>query len=206
MRTKLKKLFALLLIFTCMLTMFTSCSNLSLASLLGIEEEEDDTVEDMEMATPGGEDIVLPENFAMPETANSLVGVIVEGTDTYVGTIYLSTYKADSYLFINGNSLTIDANFYLTDANGESVDADPGYRDVKVALWEKGENQAEHIVTAHFDADGTNQTYTFTNLTQGGEYRISITYTDWWAYNVNGNFRLSSISATGSEEETLADE
>ncbi len=206
MKTKLKKYLALLLIFTFMFSTMTACANLSLASLLGIEAEEDDTVEDIEMATVGGETIVLPENFVMPETANSITGMIIEGTDTYVGTIYLSTYKSDSYLFINGNSLTVDANFYLTDANGESVDANPDYRDVKVALWEKGTNQAEFIGTAHFEADGTNQTYTFNNLTSGGEYRISITYTDWWAYNVNGNYRLSSISATGSEEETVAEE
>ncbi len=206
MKFKYLKVILSLVLILCTTVMFASC-DLSLGTLLGIEYDEDaEEIENMQMATSGGENIELPADFEMPEVANSLVGVLPEGSDRYLGTIYLSTYKSATYLYINGTSLTVDANFYLTDSNGESADADPDYRDVKVALWEKGPNQAEYVETAHFVADGTNQTYTFTNLTSGGEYRIAITYSDWWAYNVNGNFALSSISATGSEEETAATE
>ncbi len=206
MKTMLKKSVAIMMLTVCTFTFFTGCAELDIGALLGIEYDEEEVIVDQENATAGGETVVLPENLPMPETANKISGMLVEGTDTYVATIYLSQYRSDSYLFINGNTLTVDANFYLTDANGESVEADEGYRDVKVVLWEKGPNQAEYVETAHFEADGTNQTYTFKNLTPGGEYRIAITFSAWWAHYVNGNYRLSSISATGSEEETVAEE
>ncbi len=138
----LKKILAMFLVMLIMLGTLTAC-DISLNSILGIADEEDDTPEDIESSTQGGESVVLPENFIMPEVANTISGMLVEGTDEYVGVIYLSNYRSDTYLFINGNSLTIDGNFYLTDANADSVDADPDYRDVKVTLWEKGPNQAE---------------------------------------------------------------
>ncbi len=204
----LKKILAAML---CVMMMFSlaACSADEMMETLFdiVDDGGDDTVEpeDYSRATVGGETIVRPEDFPEPEVANSITGMLVEETDTYIGTIYLSSYRSAPYLFITGNSLTLNANFYLTDANGVGVDTDEDYMDVRVALWEKGEEEAKYIETAHFLADGTNQTYTFNNLKQNGEYRIAITYSSWWAYRVNGDFSLSPISETGSEEETAAE-
>ena len=188
---RLKSVLALILCLVLCLS-FTACSS----------SEDEDTVTNTNDATAGGSDITLPESFEMPEEANKLVSVL-EG-DAYEGVIYLSTYRSSGYFFINGASLTLDANLYLTDASGEGVKTK--YQDVKVALWQKGASEADYIDTVHFTADGTNQTYTFQNLQSGGEYRISITYSDIGSYRVNGKFRVTSVSATGSEEETAATE
>ncbi len=205
MKVTLRKII-LLAICAVMLFSFTACADIE--TLLEIEDasETEEVIDNKTYSTAGGPDIVLPEDFVYPELANRITGMILPESDVYVATIYLSQYRSDSYLFINGNSLTLNANFYLTDSNGQSVDSHEDYRDVKVVLWEKGVNNAKYVQTVHFTGDGTNQSYTFTNLKSGGEYRISITYSDYWAYYVNGNFMLSSISGEGSEEETLAEE
>ncbi len=189
-----------------MLLSFTACADIE--TLLEIEDatETEEVIDNKVYSSAGGVNITLPEDFVYPELANRITGMILPDSDVYVGTINLSQYRSDSYLFINGNSLTLNANFYLTDSNGQSVDADEDYMDVKITLWEKGDSKAIYKETVHFQGDGTNQTYTFTNLKQGGEYRIAITYSDYWAYYVNGNFMLSSISGEGSQEETVAEE
>ncbi len=198
------------LICVLMLFGFTACADIETAIQLVLEIEDADETEtdtsDRTYARAGGEDIILPEDFVYPELANRISGMILPDTDTYVANINLSQYRSDSYLFINGSSLTVDANFYLTDANGEPADINEDWRNVKIALWEKGQNQAVYLETVYFIADSNNQTYTFTGLNTGGEYRIAITYSDHGGYYVNGNFRLSSISGEGSQEETLAQE
>ncbi len=205
MQNKLKKLLLLVMSFI-MLFSFSACSDIE--TLLEIEDasEDEEVIDNKKYSMAGGSAVAFPEDFEYPTTANRIAGVILPETDIYAATIYMSQYRSDSYLFINGSSLTINGNFYLTDGNGEDADADDGYRDVKITLWEKGTNAAIYIDTAHFDADGTNQTYTFTGLNPGGEYRIAITYSDWWAFYVSGNYNISSVSGEGSEEETLAEE
>ncbi|MEG2930414.1 MAG: hypothetical protein RR825_01385 [Ruthenibacterium sp.] len=190
-----KSLLALLLCFVLCLS-FAACGDKA------DETDDSDVVSDIKKSSAGGSDITLPEGFVMPESANKMEAVLAG--DAYEGVIYLSGYRSSNYVFINGASLTMEANLYLTDANGEGVKTD--YQDVKVALWEKGTNEAVYKDTIHFTADGTNQSYTFDGLKAGGEYRISITYSDVPKYRVNGKFRLTSVSATGSTEETAAEE
>lgn len=195
---KSKHLISLLCLILCLVVSlsFSGCG------LLATESDDEDAVTNTIQASAGGADITLPEDFVMPDTPNKMEGALVE--DAYSGVIHLSSYRTGSYVFINGDSLTVDVNLYLTDSNGESVKTQ--YQDVKIALWEKGESSATYKDTAHFNADGTAQTYTFSGLKAGGEYRISITYSDVPSYRVNGKFRLTSVSATGSQEETAAAE
>lgn len=195
---KSKRLISLLSLVLCLALVLplTGCG------LFDTDTEDEDTVTNTLQASAGGADIVLPEDFVMPEEPNKLVGVLVE--NAYEGVIHLSNYRSSSYVFITGDSLTVDVNLYLTDANGES--AKTKYQDVKIVLWEKGQNEATYLGTAHYTADGTNQTYTFPGLKSGGEYRIAVTYSDVPSYRLNGKFRLTSVSATGGEEETAAAE
>lgn len=195
------KLLRLLAVITCLVLCLSlaGCGSL-LQSLLGSEEMDDDA-EITNPATVGGTDIVLPEDFERP-VDNNRIAAVLDG-DAYKGVIHMSSYRSTSYFFITGTSMTVTANFYLADANGENVTSER-YNDVKVALWKKGDNSTTYIDTAHFLSNGTNQTFTFNNLEAGGEYRIAITYTDYAAYYVNGTFSVSPVSATGSEDETTA--
>lgn len=163
--------------------------------------EQSEEITQMNNAAPGGDIAAMPDGFAAPTDANKLANAV--SGSSFVGAINLASYRSTGYFFVSGDSLTLTANFALYDTNGQS--AATKYTDVTVALWQKSESTATYVTTVHFVADGTNQTYTFTGLQSGGEYRFGITYSDSSAYRMSGTFSASPVTSAGAEEETPAD-
>lgn len=161
--------------------------------------EEETTPENT--AKVGGS-ITLPEGFVAQTENNKMTTQLTE--NTFVGNINMTTYRTSSYFYIVGDSIDVSGAFTLSDANGEAVKTK--YTDMTIALWERGENEATYVSSAHFVADGTTQTYTFTGLKNGGEYRLGITFTDRGGYYASGNFSVSQVSATGEDDATAAEE
>lgn len=119
------------------------------------------------------------------------------------GNLSLVTYRTTGY-FVATDSVTVTVNTALTDAAGESVKT--AKTDAEMALWKQGETSAEYITTVHFLADGTNQTYTFSGLESGAQYRVGFTYTTSPKFRMSGNFNFTGITAQGSDEKTVAAE
>lgn len=165
------------------------------------DSELSEDVADMAYATAGG-DIALPPELVINTTANTLTNQV--SGNALVGGLTLASYRSSSYFLIAGDSVTVTANINLTDSSGEAVTTK--YTEYTVALWHKLEGATEYVTTAHFTADGTNYSYTFTGLQSGGEYRVGFTYSDIGSYRMNGTFSITPITGTGSEEETVAAE
>ena len=191
-RNFLKKLLAGSLVLALCLS-FTACG--------GTDEAEPDTTIVERQAAVGGE-IVMPEEVVISTDNNTITNQLVG--NAFVGGVTMTNYRSSRYFYIVGDSVTVTANFRLTDKNGEPVETK--YTDATVVLWEKGDSKATYVETAHFVADGTTQNYTFNGLKNGGEYRIGITYSEKGMYRMSGTFSISQVSATGSEEETVADQ
>ena len=51
-----------------------------------------------------------------------------------------------------------------------------------------------------FKADGTTQTYTWSGLPAGSQYKMTITYNDVPRYKLSGTFALTGVTAEGEAD------
>ncbi|MEG1153899.1 MAG: hypothetical protein RSD61_05125 [Ruthenibacterium sp.] len=154
-----------------------------------------------QITTTSGGSIVMPEGFEPATGANMMASQFSE--NLLAGNLSLATYRTTGY-FVATDSVTVTVNAYLTDSAGENVKT--AKTQAEMALWKQGENNAEYMMTVHFPADGTDQTYTFSGLESGAQYRVGFTYTTAPKYRMNGNFNFTGITAQGSDEKAVAAE
>ncbi|MEF9970027.1 MAG: hypothetical protein RR759_06160 [Ruthenibacterium sp.] len=150
--------------------------------------------------TPGGS-ITMPEGFEAATGANTMATQFSE--NLMAGNLSLATYRTTGY-FVATDSVTVSVNATLTDAEGKDVKT--AKTQAEMALWKQGESSAEYIMTVHFPADGTDQTYTFSGLQSGAQYRVGFTYTTSPKYRMSGNFNFTGITAQGSDEKEVTAE
>ncbi|MEG0179077.1 MAG: hypothetical protein RR573_03115 [Oscillospiraceae bacterium] len=175
----------------------TACNDKPDASATSANEKNEDVIE----TTKGG-DIALGTGLAAPETAGTMTTLIEN--DKMTGSYLLINYRTTDYFTTTG-SLTLNVNASLFALKDETYQPkETQYQEASVALWKKGEGEAEFIKTAYFKADGTTYTASFTDLDPTAQYRVAFTYSDVVKYRMTGTFSLSGVSSAGEEQKDNA--
>lgn len=162
----------------------TAALALSLAACgSGEDPDETESGTDQINATQGGS-ITLPEGLTASEDANTMVTQFQGGQLS--GAFNLINYKTTGY-FTHGGSVTVTVR-------AESSQEGTQWTDAYISLWKKGDDTTEFVETAHFQLDGSEYTYTFSNLDPAAEYRVTFTYNDVPSYKMSGAFSITGVT------------
>ena len=165
-----KRLAALALVLTLVLSLFTGC--------FGSGEEDEGEIDDRNIATAGGS-IAWPDGFDTSARRNSMqVG------DTFYFAFNRTQNSTASYFTPAGDTLTV---------TGQATTESENRKEYRVTLWRETTGAREYVDTLYLTADGSCYQGSFTGLDTGSRYKIGVAY-DGGSYYLSGGVTVTGLA------------